>query len=211
MSGSYRDWQQVFVEVAGAKYPVATKPGVPAHANIDTASILLGQHVRIAKDDTIVYMNSGNGLAPAVGAITGRAKRIISTDRNIVSVQAARRTIKANTGAVVEVIAGHGAAGIDASVIADNVAIRIPHEKLALVQLLWRRFQNSKDWRHLLHLRREQRGNQIGDETSRARIRKFQAARVRKRVPNRLGRERVGNSCGRRGVREPISRQGHVS
>ena len=88
MSGSYREWQQISVEVAGEKFVVATKPGVPAHGITDTASILLVQHVRVAKDDTLVYMNSGNGLAPTVGAVNGRAKRIISTDRNIVSIHA---------------------------------------------------------------------------------------------------------------------------
>lgn len=141
MSGSYRDWQQVSVEVAGEKYLVATKPGVPAHGTIDTASILLAQHVHVVKEDTVVYLNSGNGLAPTAGAMSGRARRIISTDRNIVSVHATQRTIAANAGAAVEVIAGHGASGIDKEVIADTVAIRIPHEKLALVQLLFDAFR----------------------------------------------------------------------
>ncbi|MGH9423056.1 MAG: hypothetical protein ACRD3J_23975, partial [Thermoanaerobaculia bacterium] len=86
MSGSYRDWQQVSVDVAGEKYLVATKPGVPAHGTIDTASILLGRHVRVERGDTVVYMNGGSGLAAAVGAMSGRAKRVISSDRNIVSV-----------------------------------------------------------------------------------------------------------------------------
>jgi 16S rRNA (guanine1207-N2)-methyltransferase len=141
MSGSYRDWQQVSVDVGGKKFVVATKPGVPAHGATDTASILLAQHVRVAKDDTVVYLNSGNGLAPAVGAISGLARRVISTDRNIVSVHATQRTIAANPGARVEIIAGHGTYGIDDSLIADSVAIRIPHEKLALVQLLFDAFR----------------------------------------------------------------------
>jgi 16S rRNA (guanine1207-N2)-methyltransferase len=141
MSGSYREWQQVSVEVAGEEYLVATKPGVPAHGTIDTASILLGQHVRVATDDTLVYMNSGNGLAPVVAADSGRAKRILSIDRNIVSVQATQKTIAANKGAAVEVIPGHGASELNTGVIADTVAIRIPHEKLALVQLLYDAFR----------------------------------------------------------------------
>jgi 16S rRNA (guanine1207-N2)-methyltransferase len=141
MSGSYREWQQVSVEVAGEEYLVATKPGVPAHGTIDTASILLGQHVRVATDDALVYMNSGNGLAPVVAADSGRAKRILSIDRNIVSVQATQKTIAANKGAAVEVIPGHGASELNTGVIADTVAIRIPHEKLALVQLLYDAFR----------------------------------------------------------------------
>ena len=131
------------MEVAGGRYVVATKPGVPAHGSTDTASILLGDHVEILEGDTVVYMNSGNGLAAAVGARSSRAKKILSTDRNIVSIEAARRTVAANSGEV-EVIAGHGASGIDASMVADSVAIRIPHEKLALVQLLYDAFRILK-------------------------------------------------------------------
>ena len=62
MSESYRDWQQISVDVAGEEYLVATKPGVPAHGSTDTGSILLGRHVRIAQDDVVVYMNSGSGM-----------------------------------------------------------------------------------------------------------------------------------------------------
>ena len=54
------------MDVAGRTYAVATKPGVPAHGATDTASMLLAEHVRVSKDDTVVYMNCGNGLAPAV-------------------------------------------------------------------------------------------------------------------------------------------------
>jgi 16S rRNA (guanine1207-N2)-methyltransferase len=132
------------MNVAGGTYAVATKPGVPAYGAADTASVLLGQHVRIAKDDTVVYMNSGSGLAPAVGARARVAKRILSTDRNIVSIEAARRTFAFNPGLPVELLACHGAAGIDQSIVADTVAIRIPHEKLALVQLLYDAFRILK-------------------------------------------------------------------
>ena len=136
MSGSYRDWLEVSVNVAGEDYVVATKPGVPANGSADTASILLGQHVRVARDDVVVFMNCGNGLAPVVAARAGIAKRILSTDRHIVSVEASRRTAAANPGQRVEILAGHGSSGIEQSLIADTVAIRIPHEKLALIQLL---------------------------------------------------------------------------
>jgi 16S rRNA (guanine1207-N2)-methyltransferase len=139
MSGSYRDWEEIAVEVAGKVYSVATKPGVPAHGFDDTASILLARNVRVAANDSILYMNCGNGLAPTVGAQSG-AKRIVSTDRNIVSIEAARRTTAAN-GVAVEILPGHGAFGIDPSVVADVVAIRIPHEKLALIQLLYDAFR----------------------------------------------------------------------
>ena len=129
------------MDVAGGTYAVATKPGVPAHGTVDTASILLGQHVRVANNATVVYMNCGNGFAPIVGARADKARRILSTDRSIVSIEASRRTVAANPGQPVEIIAGHGVYGADHSLVADTVAIRIPHEKLALVQLLYDAFR----------------------------------------------------------------------
>lgn len=140
MSGSYREWEEESVEVAGETFAVATKPGVPSHGVEDTASILLARNVRVGKGDSVLYMNSGNALAPVVGARSGNAKRIVSSDRNIVSIEAATRTVSANA-VDVEIVAGHGASGIGQSMIADVAAIRIPHEKLALVQLLYDAFR----------------------------------------------------------------------
>ncbi len=132
---AYREWQQVPVEVAGETYLVATKPGVPAYGRTDPAAVLLGQHVRVERGDVIVFMNSGSGLEPLVAARRSLTSRIVSTNRNIVSIEAARRTLAAVSGQTVEIIPGNGASDIDEA-SANTVVIRIPHEKPALIQLL---------------------------------------------------------------------------
>src|ERR1019366_8264451 len=95
------------------------------------------EHVVVKKDDTIVYMNCDNGLPAAAALRTRSANRIFATARNILSVESTRRTIAANGGGNVEIVAGHGAPDIAGAMSFDTVAIRIPHEKLALIQLLY--------------------------------------------------------------------------
>lgn len=137
---AYREWQQVPVDVAGETYLVATKPGVPAYGRTDPAAVLLGQHVCVEHGDVIVYMNSASGLEPLVTARAGVASRIVSTNRNIVSIEAARRTLAGVSGRIVEIIPGNGASDMNEA-SANIIAIRIPHEKLALIQLLFDAFR----------------------------------------------------------------------
>ena len=138
MSGnSYRSWETVTIDSPGGGVAVATKPGVFAHGRVDSAALLLATHVRVKQDDFAVVMGSGNGFVPAVLARTGRFSRIVCTDRNILSVEATMRSIATNDAVNVEVIAQHGALGVVGDSTADTVAIRIPHEKLAFLQLLF--------------------------------------------------------------------------
>ena len=142
MSGnSYRSWEIVTIDSPGGGLEVATKPGVFAHGQVDSAADLLARHVRIEQGDVAVVMGSGNGFVPAALARVGRASRIVSTDRNILSVDATTRTLAANNAGTVEVFAQHGAFGVAGDSSADSAAIRIPHEKLALVQLLYDAFR----------------------------------------------------------------------
>jgi 16S rRNA (guanine1207-N2)-methyltransferase len=129
----YRAWQRVTVRVADRPYAVATKPGVFAHGREDSASLLLAEHARVNAGDVVVHLNCGTGLFGVVAA--ERASRVLLADRNVLAVEAARRTIDAQRSAAT-VVLGHGASMLPAGVVADVVAIRIPHEKLALVQLL---------------------------------------------------------------------------
>lgn len=132
-AADYRGWQTSAVNVAGARYQVATKPGVFAHGHLDPASVLLATHAVVGADDVVVQMSCGNGL---FGAVAGRAAReVVLTDRNVLSVDAATRTLAANDLGNGSVHLAHGAAGI-ASMAANVVAIRIPQERIALLQLL---------------------------------------------------------------------------
>jgi 16S rRNA (guanine1207-N2)-methyltransferase len=132
----YRVWRTYSVTIGGRAYDIATKPGAFADGRLDPATVLLAEHVDVKDGDTIVHMNCGNGLVGAVASLAGNASRVLLTDRNIVSVDAARRTLTANSVHNGEVLLGHGAHALPAGLGADSIAIRIPQERLALLQLL---------------------------------------------------------------------------
>ena len=131
----YNTWRTYTVKIAGVAYQVATKPGTFAHGRLDPAAQLLAEHVAVKKNDTVVLMHCGSGL-PAVAAAAHHAGRIILTDRNIVSVQAAERTLAANHITIGSAVLGQGAAALEPGLQADTVVIRIPQERVALLQLL---------------------------------------------------------------------------
>lgn len=123
--------------VSGTSYLLESKPGVFAHGKVDPAAMLLAERVVVSSGDTVVHLNCRNGL---FGAVASRhAQQVLLTDRNILAVAAARRTIAANAANAVtnaEVLLGHGAYALPPGLEADVVAIRIPQEKIALLQLL---------------------------------------------------------------------------
>ena len=133
---AYRTWRTYSAKVSNRAYEIATKPGAFAHGRLDPATLLLAEHVEVNEDDTLAHMNCGNGLVGAVAALAGHAGRILLTDRNIVSVDAAKRTLAANGVANGEVFLGHGVCALPKDLLVDAVAIRIPQERLALLQLL---------------------------------------------------------------------------
>ncbi len=125
------------MNIGRARYAVASKPGVFADGRLDVAAIMLATHVSVGAGDIAVYMNCGNGLAAAVGAASIIGASLFLTDRNVVSVEASVRTLAANGVVSARVIPGHGAYGLPERLVADVVAIRIPHEKLSLLGLLF--------------------------------------------------------------------------
>lgn len=135
MSASpYHTWRTYTVRVSGVAYEVATKPGTFAHGRLDPAALLLAEHVAVEKGDSVVLMHCGNGLPAVVAA--RHAGRVILTDRNVVSVQAAERTLAANHVTIGRVALGQGAAALEPGLQPDTVVIRIPQERVALLQLL---------------------------------------------------------------------------
>lgn len=120
----------------GRAFAVATKPGLFAHGHGDPAAMLLAEHVVVAPGDTLAYLNCGSGLLGAVAAVTGSAHRVVLTDRHVVSAEAARRTMALNGVNGATVLLQHGLGEAVSSGTVETVAIRIPHEKLALQQLL---------------------------------------------------------------------------
>ena len=136
VNDQYRHWQQSTVHVVGRPLALATKPGVFAHGSVDHSSLLLAQHVAVAPGDVVVQMNGGNALLGARLALEGDAARVVLTDRNVLAIEASSRTLRANGVEMSELYLGHGRHALPSALTADVVAIRIPQEKLALLQLL---------------------------------------------------------------------------
>ncbi len=132
----YHTWRLRSLTVAGRAYSIASKPGLIGHGRDDAAARLLAERVLVPRGATVVQMQCGSGLFSVVAALGHGAGRVLLTDRSAVAVEAARRTIVANAVPNAEVFAGHGSAPLDPTLRADLVAIRIPTEKLALLQLL---------------------------------------------------------------------------
>jgi 16S rRNA (guanine1207-N2)-methyltransferase len=132
----YRIWGTETISVANRPVMVASKPGVFAHGSVDPSSLLLAEYVRAEPGHAVVHMNCGNGLLGATLALADTGARVILTDRNVVAIEAATQTLSANGVHVDALHLGHGSFGLSSDLAADVVAIRIPHEKLALLQLL---------------------------------------------------------------------------
>ena len=135
VNDEYRLWQQTVVTARGRSLVLASKPGVFAHGAVDPSSLLLAQHVRVDAGDVVVNMNCRNGLLGSAIALSSPAARVVLADRNVLAIEAASRTLRANGVEEAELYVGHGGAALPV-LIADVVAIRIPPEKLALLQLL---------------------------------------------------------------------------
>ena len=133
----YYSWRQADVPVRQRVVKLVSKPGASCSDAPDPALMLLAEHVDIAEGSTVLHLNAGAGLAGAALAMTGSEATVIMTDRNLVNVLAARRTVEANQLKNVEVHFSNGLCGLSSREPVDCVAIRLPKGRLPLLQLLW--------------------------------------------------------------------------
>jgi len=132
----YVEHKRASLTVAGRTHVIVSKQGVFSHGRTDPASLMLARHAAtVTTGGVVVDLNCGNGMAGVVSALSG-ASRVWLADRNVVNAEAARRTIAENGAASAEIRLGHGAHPLPADVQADLVTIRIPKERLALLQLM---------------------------------------------------------------------------
>lgn len=132
----YTEYKRASVTVAGDTYAIVTKQGAFSHGRIDPASLMLAEQVAgVTRGDVVVDMNCGTGMVGTVAARRG-AGRVVLTDRNVVNADAAARTIAENGATNAEVHNAQGAHGLPADLHADVVTIRIPKERLAILQLI---------------------------------------------------------------------------
>lgn len=135
VSRDYHQWQQDTVRVGSRTFRVATKPGVFSHGARDESSLLLAEYASVAPGERVVQLNCGNGLFGAVAASAG-ASSVVLADRNVLSFEAASRTLTANRVDGGRAVLSHGRAGLPPDERAGVIAIRIPHDRLSQLQLL---------------------------------------------------------------------------
>ncbi len=123
---------------------VVSKPGVFSWEAPDPASILLAEHVEVAPHSTVLNLNAGAGLAGASVAVNAADASVIMTDRNLVNVEAARRTVAANQLKNVEVYFTNGVGDLALPGPVDYAVIRLPKGGASALQLLWDGFHALK-------------------------------------------------------------------
>jgi 16S rRNA (guanine1207-N2)-methyltransferase len=132
----YHEWREMEIEVARRRFPAATKPGLLANGEVDPAISLLTAEVEITGGDSVAIMNGGGGGGILAAVLAPTAGQIWISERNVVAFEATRRTIALNSVTTADVLPGHGAYPFPPDLSVDVCIIRIPHEKVAILQLL---------------------------------------------------------------------------
>jgi 16S rRNA (guanine1207-N2)-methyltransferase len=132
----YTEYKRASATIAGRTYTIVTKQGVFSHGRLDPASLMLAEQLAtVSGGDVVLDLNCGNGMVGAVAASSG-AGRVHCADRSVLNVDAARRTLTENGIGIADVALAHGVQRIAHGLQADVVSIRIPRERLALLQLI---------------------------------------------------------------------------
>jgi 16S rRNA (guanine1207-N2)-methyltransferase len=110
----------------------------------DPAARLLAENATCSAGDVVVHLNAGDAEFGR-GAAAAGAARVVLSHRSVATIGAIRSSLASNADAAaapdceISVVAGHGACGLPADIgdrSVDIVAIRIPREKIPLLQLL---------------------------------------------------------------------------
>ncbi len=141
-SADYHRWVTTTVVTRESGLSLVSKPGVPGHGGLDPATGLLLDHLEISDGDAVLDLHCGAGLLGSFAATEGAA-RVEMYDRNLLAVEAARRTIASNDarGATVHFGVAPGS-GIEASF--DVATIRLPIGRLPTLHQIWAAFRHLR-------------------------------------------------------------------
>jgi len=133
---AYGEWRADEVVVGRRELRMVSKPGVLSFGELDPAAGLLLDHMEVEAGESVCDLHAGSGIVGTLAALSGA--RVWMSDRSLLGVEAARRTLEAN-GASAEVVFGSGAAALGAPP-ADVAVVRLPKGKIPTLQLLWDAF-----------------------------------------------------------------------
>lgn len=140
----YYSWRETEVIVRQCAVKVVSKPGVFSSEAPDPALMLLADHVEVGPHSTVLNLNAGAGLAGAALAMSATDASVIMTDRNLVNVEAARRTVEANQLKNADVYFTNGLCDLPLREPVDCVVIRLPKGRVPVLQFLWDGFNALK-------------------------------------------------------------------
>lgn len=136
---SYRQWRLHEVTVSGRTLRMASKPGVLSHGELDPSAGLLLDNLDLSPSDTVVDLQCASGVVGTLAALSTPSGQVRMADRNLLSVQASRRTLAANDAANAQVFFSDGAAELPPDP-ADAAIVRLPKGRIPTLQLLWDAF-----------------------------------------------------------------------
>lgn len=135
----YHTWRTSVVTAGRLEIRLVSKPGVPSFGELDPSAALLLDHLEVGEADVVVDLHAGSGVVGALAARAVPRGRVYLADRNILSVEASRRTLAANGIGNAEVFFSDGTSNLPAPP-ADVALVRLPKGKLPTLQLLWDAF-----------------------------------------------------------------------
>jgi 16S rRNA (guanine1207-N2)-methyltransferase len=130
----YHRWRTSEVRSGTHAITVASKPGVPGFGEADPATGLLLDHVEIGAGESVCDLHCGAG-AVGVTAALRTSGAVSMCDVNLLSVEAARRTVEAS-GARASVTFGRAADALGAERV-DVAVVRLPKGRIPTLRLMW--------------------------------------------------------------------------
>jgi 16S rRNA (guanine1207-N2)-methyltransferase len=132
----YRRWTTTALVVAGREIAVHSKPGVPGHGSLDPATGLLLDHLEIGAGESLLDLHCGTGAVGTFAAAHLDAGGVQLCDRNLLAVEATRRTLAANSIEDAQVCFG-AAPDEPAAGSHDVAAVRLPIGRIPTLHQLW--------------------------------------------------------------------------
>lgn len=124
----YHCYRELNVHLGGQQVTIATKPGIENWYKLDPAAWLLAEVMEIGPADRVLDMGCSVGLVGMVAAQRASRGWVCLLDRNIVAVEAARRTLALKGALNTEVHLSECGAAVQGQTF-DLVAIHAPRER----------------------------------------------------------------------------------
>ena len=103
---NYRQEQIIDGELAGRPLRLVTRAGFPKWGHIPEAMRLLAEHAKVVAGERVLILPCGHGALGVWAASRSAAENITLCDTNVVAVQAAQRTLRANECFGAQIVVG---------------------------------------------------------------------------------------------------------